>query len=75
MFLRVERGRVGLWRVTQVMRGRARLGVVHCDVRKLQGLIPGLSRSPDPHELTPENWESETAGKTVFIKFQATHLV
>jgi hypothetical protein len=22
-------------------------------------------------ELTPENWASETAGKTVFIKFQA----
>jgi len=22
-------------------------------------------------ELTPENWDSETAGKTVFIKFLA----
>jgi hypothetical protein len=22
-------------------------------------------------ELTPENWDAETAGKTVFIKFQA----
>jgi hypothetical protein len=22
-------------------------------------------------ELTPENWEKETTGKTVFIKFQA----
>lgn len=22
-------------------------------------------------ELTPDNWDSETAGKTVFIKFQA----
>jgi len=22
-------------------------------------------------ELTPENWEKETSGKTVFIKFQA----
>jgi len=22
-------------------------------------------------ELTPDNWESETAGKTVFIKFLA----
>jgi hypothetical protein len=22
-------------------------------------------------ELTPENWATETAGKTVFIKFQA----
>jgi hypothetical protein len=22
-------------------------------------------------ELTPENWENEVAGKTVFIKFQA----
>jgi len=22
-------------------------------------------------ELTPENWDAETGGKTVFIKFQA----
>jgi len=22
-------------------------------------------------ELTPANWDSETAGKTVFVKFQA----
>jgi hypothetical protein len=22
-------------------------------------------------ELTPDNWDKETAGKTVFIKFQA----
>lgn len=22
-------------------------------------------------ELTPDNWDSETGGKTVFIKFQA----
>jgi len=22
-------------------------------------------------ELTPDNWDAETAGKTVFIKFQA----
>jgi len=22
-------------------------------------------------ELTPENWDAETSGKTVFIKFQA----
>jgi hypothetical protein len=22
-------------------------------------------------ELTPDNWDSETSGKTVFIKFQA----
>jgi len=22
-------------------------------------------------ELTPDNWEKETSGKTVFIKFQA----
>jgi len=22
-------------------------------------------------ELTPENWDEETAGKTIFLKFQA----
>nr|ABO47866.1 putative protein disulfide isomerase precursor [Alexandrium fundyense] len=31
----------------------------------------GLSNVACAMELTPENWDKETAGKTVFIKFQA----
>jgi hypothetical protein len=31
----------------------------------------GLAAVANAVELTPENWDSEVAGKTVFIKFQA----
>jgi len=31
----------------------------------------GLSSVARAVELTPENWDEKTAGKTVFIKFQA----
>jgi hypothetical protein len=31
----------------------------------------GLMAGTNAVELTPANWETETAGKTVLIKFQA----
>jgi hypothetical protein len=31
----------------------------------------GLMAGTNAVELTLENWETETAGKTVFVKFQA----
>jgi hypothetical protein len=34
-------------------------------------LLPGLISSVGALELTPDNFEEQTAGKTVFIKFQA----
>jgi len=34
-------------------------------------LILGLARAASAIELTPDNWDTETAGKTVFIKFLA----
>jgi len=33
--------------------------------------VVGLASLAGAIELTPENWDKETAGKTVFIKFQA----
>jgi len=30
-----------------------------------------MSATASAVSLTPDNWDSETAGKTVFIKFQA----
>jgi hypothetical protein len=34
-------------------------------------LLLSLMAVASATELTPENWDSATAGKTVFIKFQA----
>jgi len=34
-------------------------------------LLAGAIACVGAVELTPENWEAETAGKSVFIKFQA----
>lgn len=34
-------------------------------------LLLGLAAAANALELTPENWDAETGGKTVFIKFQA----
>jgi len=31
----------------------------------------GLLAATNATELTPDNWDEATAGKTVFIKFQA----
>lgn len=31
----------------------------------------GLAATANAVELTPDNWEAETTGKTVLIKFQA----
>jgi hypothetical protein len=31
----------------------------------------GLAAAANAIELTPDNWDAETAGKTVFIKFLA----
>lgn len=31
----------------------------------------GLAATATAVELTPDNWEAETSGKTVFIKFLA----
>jgi hypothetical protein len=39
---------------------------------KLTAMIAtGLVALASAIELTPENWDSETAGKTVFVKFLA----
>jgi hypothetical protein len=35
------------------------------------GLVSALAAKAGAMELTPDNWEEQTAGKTVFIKFQA----
>jgi len=35
------------------------------------GLFALLAVAVSASTLTPDNWDSETAGKTVFIKFQA----
>jgi hypothetical protein len=34
-------------------------------------LLASVLASAGAIELTPSNWEEQTAGKTVFIKFQA----
>jgi len=34
-------------------------------------LLAGIVASAGAMSLTPENWDAETAGKTVLIKFQA----
>jgi hypothetical protein len=34
-------------------------------------LFLGLAAAANAIELTPDNWDAETAGKTVFIKFLA----
>jgi len=34
-------------------------------------LLPLLLAGTEAMELTPKNWEEATAGKSVFIKFQA----
>jgi hypothetical protein len=34
-------------------------------------LLTGVVASAAATELTPDNWDSATAGKTVFIKFLA----
>jgi hypothetical protein len=34
-------------------------------------LLLGLAATVNAIELTPDNWDAETAGKTVFIKFLA----
>jgi len=34
-------------------------------------LLAGLAATAQAVDLTPDNWDTETAGKTVFIKFQA----
>jgi len=31
----------------------------------------GLAATAQAVSLTPDNWDAETSGKTVFIKFQA----
>lgn len=38
---------------------------------KLTALLLALTGTASAIELTPENYEAETAGKTVFIKFLA----
>jgi hypothetical protein len=31
----------------------------------------GLAASANAVSLTPDNWDAETAGKAIFVKFQA----
>jgi len=38
---------------------------------KIVAVLLGLIAAGNAVELTPDNWDVETAGKTVFIKFQA----
>ena len=40
-------------------------------MKLLTATLAGLLASASAIELTPDNWDSETAGKTVFIKFLA----
>jgi len=38
---------------------------------KFTVIFAGLAATASAIELTPDNWDTETAGKTAFIKFQA----
>lgn len=38
---------------------------------KFAATILGLAAAANAIELTPDNWDAETAGKTVLIKFLA----
>jgi len=42
-----------------------------CETHGVQGFPSIKWGDPSAMELTPENWAEATAGKTVFIKFQA----
>jgi hypothetical protein len=51
--------------------GRISLGIIII-IMALRALMLGLmALSANGMELTPENWDEKTAGKTVFIKFLA----
>jgi len=38
---------------------------------KIAAIFAGLMATANAIELTPANWDTETSGKTVFIKFLA----
>jgi hypothetical protein len=38
---------------------------------KISLALLGFAAAASAVELTPDNWDTETAGKTVLIKFQA----
>jgi hypothetical protein len=38
---------------------------------KISLALLGLAATAQALELTPDNWDAETSGKTVFIKFLA----
>jgi hypothetical protein len=40
-------------------------------MKTVLAILAGLAASASALELTPDNWDAETAGKTVFIKFLA----
>jgi len=50
-----------------------RWAVCHWEAMAALGILfaSGLAAAASAVELTPENWDAQTAGKTVFIKFQA----
>jgi hypothetical protein len=40
-------------------------------MKVVSALLLSLAAATNAIELTPDNWDAETAGKTVFIKFLA----
>jgi hypothetical protein len=38
---------------------------------KISVALLGLAATANALELTPDNWEAETSGKTIFVKFLA----
>jgi len=43
----------------------------HTVTMKIVLALLGLASTANAVSLNPDNWEAETSGKTVFIKFQA----
>jgi len=47
------------------------LSIVEVIMKTAYAALLGLAATASAIELTPDNWDSATAGKTVFIKFLA----